>query len=493
MCYTIMREYSCTHTDSLTTKCKDYFRKCSKGSKNYSRLPESSGRKKGFLQRLISNKKDEPKPQAGYQAIMTLCPDCEKRGVQNDSMKDMISERAQRVLEQHRARKFAKENFRCTKCVSEGRLLQSKEHRQANSGLCCAHGIAEWEAIDRANGHGKQVPTDKYERPLRRANTQPEYVGQLCPDIATARAAASAAAKRYGWERERDMVMGYHPRTGVWQTDALNFVHLEPNLARDYNNLPGTSLNELPKPVETHYQEPGIDWDRWDRSPQTYHGRYPVPDPAPYKALPALPQKEGSRDLTARQRVRASQSQPQPPQRQDQPRAQPRATDRGRPDNFHDRQEQWRDPHSSRGVTSAFQSRQVWTPPSSLPSRRGRVSRASFSQDITSVSPFATPVASDSPVSPVSGARLRDQLDPPQLPELSFQAPTLTSLFSNSQFQNQRAPPTPPGSERRRQVLRSVASRLDRKYDDTLDFVEDWGRESKYVDNRRDDAYMTWV
>ena len=472
MCYTISREYSCTHTDSHTAKCKDHFKKCSRVSNDASRLPESSGRKKGFLQRIFGNKTNELKPQAGYQAIMTLCPDCKKRVVQNDSMKDIISERAQRVLAQHRARKFAKENFRCTKCVSEGRLLQSPEHRKFNSGLCCAHGIAEWEAIDRANGHGKQVARDKYGRRLRLDNTQPEHVRQLSPDIVAARESASAAAERYGWERERNMVLGYHPRTGVWQTHVRDFAPLEPSLVRDYNNLPGTSLNELPRPVETHYQEPGINWDRWDRCPQTHHGRYPVPDPAPNKPLPPLPQREGSRDLTARQRVRPSQSQPQ-------------RTDRDRSDSVQDQQQPWQDPHDSRDVTPAFQSQQLWTPPNSLRSRRGQVSLASFSQDITSVSPLTDPVGSDSAVSPISSTRFGDQLDPPQLPELSFRTPTLAPLFLNSQFQNQRLPPTPPRSDRRRQDLRNVASRLDRKYDDTLDFVEDWGRGKKCVNNRR--------
>lgn len=151
--------------------------------------------------------------------------------------------------------------------------------RTANSGLCCARGIEEFETLERARGYQPPrlskraiasrprpapIPTREQRNPRLNHATSLEW----------AKAQGTVAAQGYGWRKaDRDSAMP------------------EPGLAAAVINSSGANpsmFRTAPAPVEAepYYYEPGINFESWGKMPQTGHGRLPPP---PEKPLPVPP------------------------------------------------------------------------------------------------------------------------------------------------------------------------------------------------------------
>ena len=305
MCYqTITTSKVCGHTERSFHRCKASFERAKRT------------KKVGFFKRLfcspIEAAKAECKPSTCHSNLEGFCEGCvenqqqQRRQEQREEAKRYEAARSahnknESLRRLQRRRSERKRTFRCSKCAEEGRRV---EDRTANEGLCCARGIDEWEARERAQGtYRKPVPLPKVSehnpytytdlatgRPITAARA-PDPVLRRMTSTAAAREAASKAARGYGWTRN------------PFQPAAV-----EAQIVSDFLQISGTDHRSLPPPSpETHYEEPGIDWDEWNRYPQSGHGRFPPPSTPPSGPLPPLPVaplRTKSRPLTNRRRER---------------------------------------------------------------------------------------------------------------------------------------------------------------------------------------------
>jgi hypothetical protein len=286
MCHETVTTYlQCLHTERQFTRCKDSYKQ-----------PRTEKKKQGFFKYLLSsNAPKNPKPHKaskGRSTIDGLCTACSKAArSRQETLNRMERPRyvqsrryeARNPTEEERRRLHGKWTFRCTRCIAEGRH-PSARNRQANGGLCCAYAIQEWEG---ARGQAHRDITPYNERPPvppKDKHTLKRVPGnhhlRRGDSTRDARAAASAAARQYNWSQEnRDSAA------------------LEPHLVREYIALSGSDRAALPAPrrAEPLYEEPQIDWDRWNAAPQTSHGRYPPANPAPDSPLPVRPLRPGRR------------------------------------------------------------------------------------------------------------------------------------------------------------------------------------------------------
>jgi len=288
MCHDSATTYlQCLHTERQFTRCKDSYKQP---------RTEKEKKKQGFFKSLFSSstpKSQKPhRASKGQSTIDGRCTACSKAARNRQETIDSMERprfvqsrryEARNPTEEERKRSHGKGTFRCTRCVAEGRY-PSARNRQANGGLCCAYAIEEFEGA-RGQAHRDISPYNerppvppKGEHSLKRVPGNHHL--QRGDSIRDARAAASAAARQYNWAQEnRDSAA------------------LEPHLVSEYISLSGTHRAALPVPrrAEPLYEEPQIDWDRWNAAPQTSHGRYPPANPAPTSPLPVRPLRPGRR------------------------------------------------------------------------------------------------------------------------------------------------------------------------------------------------------
>ena len=181
-------------------------------------------------------------------------------------------------------------------------LSPTRVARKLASGFCRScdlQGKTSWkEKFDGNDSIKKEAvhfpraqESTKYETELQRQELT------LNSSIVHARQKARGAARLYGW------------------TEATHSMeNLSPKLVREFLNISGNSPGSLPdsppeqgthsvaspiygEPIsEDHYtsrvyEDPGVDWDRWNAMPQSKdgRGRYPVPNPPPGQPLPLSP------------------------------------------------------------------------------------------------------------------------------------------------------------------------------------------------------------
>lgn len=295
MCHESATVYiQCLHTENQLTRCQTSYK--SWGTK----------KKQSFIKTLFCvNIPQSCRPSKGQSSIDGLCTACSQAAKHRQETLDKMEQpryvhsrtyEARNPTEEERRRSRGKGTFRCSKCISEGRHTSAR-NRHSNGGLCCANGPREWESsrgqahrsITPENKNLPAAPTPIREHTLKRVPRNHHL--RPSPSTQDARAAATAAAHKYNWTRDEG-------------SDTM-----EPNLIGDYINMSGTETKEfrLPARAEPVYQEPRraraeplyqkplIDWDRWNRAPQTSHGRYPPADPAPDSPLPTRPLRPGRR------------------------------------------------------------------------------------------------------------------------------------------------------------------------------------------------------
>jgi hypothetical protein len=176
-------------------------------------------------------------------------------------------------------------NFRCSTCTAEN-IDVPVYARRANNGLCCARGVDEYEG--KFGVHG--MPAEIFlEAPT--ANNQPAG-----PSSKACRCYNSGMTSF----EVRDVATTASKRRAA--RDSM----LDPELVREFINLPGSHIQYLPRPTsqpqryrfekrisriaDTPVHDPtGINWRLWSHSKQTAHGRYPPSPPPPDISLPHPP------------------------------------------------------------------------------------------------------------------------------------------------------------------------------------------------------------
>jgi hypothetical protein len=300
MCYqTITTFRECGHSDRSFHRCKASFER----TKQINRV--------GFFKKLfcMSTAKSDCKPSTCHSNLIGFCEGCIENQQQEKRQRYAAARQAHNQNEgfrrAERKRSERKRAFRCSKCTKENRRVANPE-REANGGLCCARGLEEWAARERAQGtFRKLVPLPQVSEYIPYTYTDLENgfplpsVRRPDPELTRAREAATVAARGYGWTRD-------HP-----QSDQSH----DPRLVRDFLSISGTDRRSLsPPPPEPRYEEPGINWEMWNQFPRTHHGRYPPPPaPAPPGPLPILPLRtpgtsRTSRSLTTRRRQEKPES-----------------------------------------------------------------------------------------------------------------------------------------------------------------------------------------
>lgn len=330
MCIYTTCIYSCRHESRNVDACNHRQR----------RNKSKTGRIGDFLRLLICHSRlpDEKVTHTLY--IKDICKFCkEKQSRRNERHRDReMAEKAtqsevkknQHLKRQRSQRETQRRlNFFCSTCMTENRhrYPSSLRAREANNGLCCARGIDEYE--DKYGVHNN--PSTRLS--LKHGTNENELNqhgngGRLPvenPSIdEEARHSARSASMKFGWE--------------VTTRDSLD---LDPKLVSNFINVPGNNPYSLPpethppqKPlpqppaqiqrpavprrsslrlsarvssgprqsadIATQAKSPAtpkgtpidptcIDWGRWDRAPQTYHGRWPSPSVAPSDPLPQRP------------------------------------------------------------------------------------------------------------------------------------------------------------------------------------------------------------
>jgi hypothetical protein len=174
--------------------------------------------------------------------------------------------------------------FQCSLCAAEGRGVRSSERNPAiNGGLCCDRGMDEYRVRQEREGkygrqlipqHGNPAVTDcaAFLRSLREERHRASCIIDVTQAVTME---AEEAPRAYRWEKDPHQVLD-----------------LRPLIISDFNDIAGTTRGSLPptrKFPSPMHKEPGIDWDRWARAPQTHHGRYPTAVDPPTKPLPHPP------------------------------------------------------------------------------------------------------------------------------------------------------------------------------------------------------------
>lgn len=454
-----------------------------------------------------------------YKVMDEICLNCQNRENERRATRpqqpapyDFAEIRAQQTLRAKNAIQAGKDQFLCTKCTREGRSLVYGVQRTANNGLCCDNGRKEWEVHEKLARLGRSPPrkTDGHSLPAR-ANSRPAQ----SPTTAAARQAASQASQDYGWSRDQALrgqphttqetrevrAVGFNPRGVRIRVKNCGSGHLEPGLARDFAALPGYVIPTQTTEQGTYHVEAGIDFYRWGSHPQTHHGRYPAPAPAPKSALPLPPRQSDKRGRDLIHQKPVPQTPPSGTQRVSPPRAPNRERNhslRFKASQSYQQKTSSREPHRSRPLPH----RQATPPP--LRSTRGkawhdsadlasrsplppvtpqtnshRLSRpfpqphpSHQSQHITSISPLTSPPPPFSPVSPINASRFPDFDD--EVAPLSFGKKT-------SSFREEVQRPNPPPSA---QYMGSE-DELDRAFRKAFGAAECWERDLKSMPSQR--------
>ncbi|KAF8854423.1 hypothetical protein BDZ45DRAFT_42964 [Acephala macrosclerotiorum] len=316
MCIAIT-SYLCYHRTEEHTPCSFFLRKLAQGQPH----PRPQSFLRTFFCGSSGSQKVHCTQKPGKNFIYSLCPKCLERESSHRSRIDCTTRAHQEKLEakarqvhnkresermQERRREKKKEAFRCSMCTAE-RRRPDQMSRAANSGLCCARGIEEFDDLERANGF-RPSPSSRQTIAARpRPAPQPTREQRnprlnYATSMEFAKAAGTVAAREYGWGKsERDSVMP------------------EPSLAAAYVNSSGANPGLFaPAPAEAQplYYEPGINFESWNQMQQTGHGRLP---PQPEKPLPVPPlrthkvaRKEAGTNSNANSRRRREDTQVSP-------------------------------------------------------------------------------------------------------------------------------------------------------------------------------------
>ncbi|KAH7413227.1 hypothetical protein BKA64DRAFT_637900 [Cadophora sp. MPI-SDFR-AT-0126] len=280
--------------------------------------------------------------------VLDLCPGCKVAKGRSDQ--EFIQKRATAVRESQKweairneqvakaMRERERASYRCRLCISEGRRPDAR-NRAANSGLCCARGLAEY--ADQNRTRIPRPPTGSSRRPVERERITYERIPQpqtgisripkqrerarekplSQPQAGPSRKPAEMVQmkkkplpqlpappsrkpiqREQTWERRpelrrvksREKLRSDATKAADsygWDRQQRDSTYLEPSLVKQYINTPGADPRTIgtgPPVPEPHYEEPAIDWNQWWAAKQGPHGRLP---PMPEGPLPIRPLK----------------------------------------------------------------------------------------------------------------------------------------------------------------------------------------------------------
>lgn len=210
---------------------------------------------------------------------------------------------------------FRRSDFQCSMCVYEGRTVRPVQRNfTINGGLCCSRGLDEYVSRHEAEEkHGKSLLVENDKSPVTNSAAVPRTLRRRDPvrrgKISRQKTTSDdgKARRRFSWEaqephhvREETHCIRQEPRHGKESHHVREEPRdIRPEAAKDFSSFVSETGYLLPSekfPSPMH-KEPGIDWERWDRAPQTHYGRYPPPDVPPGKPLPDPPLSHKARDI----------------------------------------------------------------------------------------------------------------------------------------------------------------------------------------------------
>jgi hypothetical protein len=341
MYFELIEEYTCGHSYSIKTQRKESYEAGFEHSNHRQFLIDLP--KQNLFSKLLrtssASKATQMKPR--YKRFDKLCHKCELKENELRSFLqakagpwDLAEVRAQQKQRAQNAIRDGKEYFLCSKCTKERLPLIYGAHRAANNGLCCEIGRKEWEEMEKLTRSERASTLFGHPLPAR-ANSQPVQNAN-----STSRKASENASPGYFELRlsQDQALLGHSISTrGMREVRAIRFnpqrsqtqsnnrdVDFGPKRGHNFSRIPGYVRPTQTTEQGTYYTEPGIDLSRWESHPRTNHGRYPIPDPAPKKPLPVLPQDKRRPDLSQRKPVPRTPapaqqvSEPKAPRRQEQ-------------------------------------------------------------------------------------------------------------------------------------------------------------------------------
>jgi hypothetical protein len=293
MCHILKIRYAlCSH-------CEQEFNRCQSSINNVHKSEERR-KMKNLLNKVFSSfstRKKECHSSTITNCFLAYCSSCMARAemakehqqadrFQKDNVEKRVrnayisdAEQGKRLQEQAKRTKF-----QFSLCAVEGRGMRSSERKPAiNSGLCCKRGMDKYCVRQEREGkYGRQLSPQNENQAvtdsaacLRSLREERHRVPCIIDVGQAATTEAKEARRGYRWEREPDQVLDLRQ---------LVITDFNDDTRKMVGSLPPT--RKFPSPM---HKEPGIDWDRWARAPQTHHGRYPTAVDPPTKPLPHPP------------------------------------------------------------------------------------------------------------------------------------------------------------------------------------------------------------
>ena len=294
MCYTIIEQYSyCGHEYTIKTESKGAYEDAHEHSNHRQFLtkPPRTNIISKLLRSFSSFQSEELKPR--YRPIASLCHRCQLKENERNSKPgipwNLADIQAQRRLRAEKALQGGKKYYLCSHCQRQGEGIAIGLERAAYVDLCCENGVKEWQEAEDLVRAGSSLTLLGH--PLPQANPQPA----LSVSSAAARQIPLTAGRESSHHKtpretgEVQMIGPSAPPRALSLTRSGAMVRLEPRNCQDFSELPGNVHRMQKTDQGTYYQQPGIDINRWEGNPRTYHGQYPIPNPAPQKPLPNIP------------------------------------------------------------------------------------------------------------------------------------------------------------------------------------------------------------
>ncbi|PVH82839.1 hypothetical protein DL98DRAFT_586006 [Cadophora sp. DSE1049] len=285
---------------------------------------------------------------ADKRIVLDLCPDCKLAKVCADTQleaKKAWEARESQNWEAIRNEQVAKAtrekeraSYLCELCISEGRWPDTR-NRAANSGLCCARGLAEYadqnktriprpqagssrRLVERERMKQDNLPvpqagisripmqrerTREVQKPVPQPQAGPSWKPAGTGQMKERRAPQPQGSpsrkppQREQMRERRPQLRRVKSREKLrldarkaaesygWDRQQRDSTYLEPNLVKQYINTPGADPRTIgtgPPIPEPLYEEPAIDWNQWWAAKQGPHGRLP---PMPEGPLPIRP------------------------------------------------------------------------------------------------------------------------------------------------------------------------------------------------------------
>lgn len=309
----------CRHREQVLNRCASSF-------ENYKREPKKKKRG-GWFKNLFSHSSSKKQQWECDRHIISerrleYCNACTmNRELKRREREAIIRREQAKTREEIRQASLQRFEFRCSRCRAERRNLRPEDRDpQINRGLCCARGLDEYEKYETregkwGSGSGLLLPQYKY-HPITSSQAAPRIPRKerdpasrkRSASTDAARIAAKEASRRYGWENDprysadistelaRDITnlaasVSRRPLSPRYEKTVENYLP-EPKqeAPRKHDATRAVSSAEQSGKISPRYEEPGIDWDRWDRAPQTFHGRYPPATVPPRKPVPQRPE-----------------------------------------------------------------------------------------------------------------------------------------------------------------------------------------------------------